>query len=332
LRAWLVRLTGIFRREARDRELAEELESHLQMHIEDNISTGMSRQEARRQALIKLGGVEQTKEKYRRQRGMPMLEDLWQDLRYGARGLLKQPAFTLVAVLTLALGIGANTAIFSIVDAVLLRPLPYPEAARVVAVQEVSTKGARMRFAEPNYADVRARNHSLEAVAAYSGGSASTMTTTILGGSEPVRAPVYMVSGEFFRVLGVDTVVGRTFLPEELRFGAPAAVVSYGFWQRLLGGKTDLTGMTLRIDNQSLPVVGVLPPDLGFPKAAEVWVPREMYPPDTSRTAHNWSVIARLRPDVTLDAARGLEPHRSPTQAGERRGDGCIRLRPHPAP
>lgn len=161
-----------------------------------------------------------------------------------------------------------------------------------------------MRFAEPNYADVRARNHSFEAIAEYSGGSASTMTTTILGGSEPVRAPVYAVSGEFFRVLGIGTVVGRTFLPEELKSGAPVAIVSYGFWQRLLGGKSDLTGMTLRIENQSLPVIGVLPPNLGFPKAADVWVPREMFPPDASRTAHNWSVIARLRPGVTLDAAR----------------------------
>jgi len=232
------------------------------------------------------------------------MKTIWQDVRYGLRMLWKKPSFTLTAVLTLGLGIGANTAIFSIVDAVLLRPLPYPEAARVVELQEVSAKGARMRFTEPNYADVRARNHSLEAIAEYSGGSASTMTTTILGGSEPVRAPVYAVSGEFFRVLGVGTVVGRTFLPEEQKSGTPVAIVSYGFWQRLLGDKTDLTGVTLRIDNRSLPVVGVLPPNLGFPKAADVWVPREMFPPNTSRTAHNWGVIARLRPGVTLNAAR----------------------------
>ncbi len=232
------------------------------------------------------------------------MKTLWQDLRYGIRMLVKTPGFTIVAVITLALGIGANTAIFSIVDAVLLRPLPYPDATRVVELKEVSAKGARMRVTEPNYADVRARNHSLEAIAEYSGGSASTMMTTIIGGSEPVRAPVYAVSGEFFRVLGVAPIVGRAFLPEELKSGAPVAIVSYGFWQRQLGGKTDLAGTTLRIDNQNLSVVGVLPPNLGFPKAADVWVPREMFPPDVSRTAHNWGVIARLRPDVTLDTAR----------------------------
>src|SRR5882762_3829720 len=232
------------------------------------------------------------------------MNNLWQDLRYGVRMLMKQPGFTLIAVVTLALGIGASAAIFSVVDAVLLRPLPYPDAARVIELREVSAKGTRMPVTEPNYADVRARNHSLEAIAEISGGTAATMMTTIIGGSEPVRAPVYAVSGEFFRVLGVAPVVGRAFLPEELKSGTPAAIVSYGFWQRQLSGKTDLAGTSLRIENQNLPVVGVLPPNLGFPKAADVWVPREMFPPDDSRTAHNWSVIARLRPDVTLTAAR----------------------------
>ncbi len=229
---------------------------------------------------------------------------LWQDLKYATRNLLGRPAFALASILSLALGIGASAAIFSVVDAVLLRPLPYPDAARIVELKEVSAKGARMPVTEPNYEDVRARNHSLEAIAEYSGGSASTMMTTIVGGSEPVRAPVYAVSGEFFRVLGVAPVVGRAFLPEELKSGTPVAIVSYGFWQRLLGGQHDLTRTTLRIDNQSLSVVGVLPPNLGFPKAADVWVPREIFPPDRERTAHNWGVIAKLRPEVTLAAAR----------------------------
>ena len=303
LRALLMRLTGLFGREARDRELAEELESHLQMHIEDNVRAGMIPQEARRQALIKLGGVAQTKEEYRRQRGFPMLEDRWQDLRYGLRMLWKKPGFTLTAVLTLGLGIGASTAIFSIVDAVLLRPLPYPDAARVVELKEVSAKGRLMAVTDPNYADARARNHSFEAIAEYSGGTPSTMMTTIIVGSEPVRAPVYAVSGEFFHVLGVAPVLGRTFLPEELKSGTPVAIVSYGFWQRILGGQTDLAGTTLRINNQSTPVIGVMPANLGFPKAADVWVPREMFPPEPWRTAHNWSVIASLRPGVTLEAA-----------------------------
>ena len=229
---------------------------------------------------------------------------LWQDLRYGFRRLVKNPGFTSAAVISLALGVGACTAIFSVVDAVLLRPLPYPEAARVVQLKEVSEKGGRMPVAEPNYADVRARSRSFEAMAEYSGGTPATMMTTIIGGSEPVRAPAYAVSGEFFRVLGVEPIVGRAFSPEEIRSRAPVAVVSHGFWQRLLGGRRDLAGTTLRIEDQQLTVVGVLPPGLGYPAQADVWVPREMFPPDTSRTAHNWNVIARLRPGVTLAQAR----------------------------
>jgi putative ABC transport system permease protein len=234
------------------------------------------------------------------------MRTVWMDTRYAARNLATRPGFALASILSLALGIGACAAIFSIVDAVLVHPLPYPNSVRLVQVKEISAKGTRMPFGEPNFVDVRARNHSLEAIAEYSGGTASTMLTTVMivGGSEPVRAPVYAVSGEFFRVLGVTPVVGRTFLPEEVKSGAPVAVVSYGFWQRQLSGGTDLASATLRIENQSFAVVGVLPPNQDYPKTADVWVPREMFPPETERTAHNWNVIARLRPDVTLAAAR----------------------------
>src|SRR3712207_2419367 len=135
LRAWLVRLAGVAGREERERELAEELESHLQMHVEDNVRAGMSPEEARRQALIKLGGLAQTQEECRRRRGLPMLEDLWQDLRYGMRTLVRRKGFALAAVASLSLGIGACTAVFSVVDGVLLRPLPYPESGRILELR-----------------------------------------------------------------------------------------------------------------------------------------------------------------------------------------------------
>ena len=230
------------------------------------------------------------------------METLLQDIRYGFRMLLKKPSFTAAAVLSLGLGIGACTAIFSVVDAVLLRSLPYPKPERIVQLREISSKGTEMRVANPNFQDVRARSHSFESVAQYT----NEMEMTVTGGSEPARSRVVVVSGDFFRVFGVQPLIGRAFLPEESKAGSGAvAVVSYGFWQRLLGGKIDFTGMALNIDNQSFTVVGVMPPGFDFPQRAEIWIPIEAFPPDTStRTAHNWSVVGRLRSGVSLEAAR----------------------------
>ena len=225
------------------------------------------------------------------------METLIKDLRFGIRSLAKRPAFTAIAVLTLALGIGASTAIFSVVDGVLLKSLPYPDADQIVQLREVNERGARMPFAEPNFVDVRARNHSFQGVAQYNG-----ELTTVTGGSEPVRASTYAVSADFFNVLGVKPLVGRTFAPEESKAGG-VAVVSYGFWQRLLGGKADLTGTSLRVSDQSLNVIGVMPAGFAFPRTAEIWIPREMFPGEISRTAHNWSVVARMRPGITPEQA-----------------------------
>lgn len=228
------------------------------------------------------------------------METLIKDIRYGIRGLSKRRGFTSLAVLTLALGIGASTAIFSVVDGVLLRSLPYPQAEQIVQVREVNARGGLMDFAEPNFLDVRARNRTLAAVAEY-----GEDLTTVTGGSEPVRALTLVVSGDFFRVLGTRPLVGRTFLPEESKpGGAPVAVVSYGFWQRLLGGRADLNGTTLRLMDQNLTVVGVLPAGSAFPQNGEVWIPRELFPEEISRSAHNWSVVARVRPDMTTEQAK----------------------------
>jgi len=227
------------------------------------------------------------------------METLIKDLRFGIRSLSKRPGFTTIAVLTLALGIGASTAIFSVVDGVLLRSLPYPDADQIVQLREVNKRGGKMSFAEPNFLDVRARSHSFQGVAQYTG-----QLETVTGGSEPVRASAYAVSADFFNVLGVKPIVGRTFAPEESKAGgAPVAVVSYGFWQRLLGGKPDLTGTSLRLMDQSLNVIGVMPAEFAFPRNAEIWVPREIFPAEISRSAHNWNVVALLRSGITAEQA-----------------------------
>ena len=228
------------------------------------------------------------------------MQTLLQDLRYGARMLLKKPGFTTAAVLSLALGIGAATAIFSFVDAVVLRPLPFPQSDQLVQVREVNDRGRLVRVAEPNYGDVRDNVRSFSSIAQYSG-----YARTVIGGNEPARARVAVVSGGFFKVLGVQPQAGRSFLPEESSPGGNAvAVVSHGFWQRLLGGQADFGSATLKIDSRNYTVVGVMPPDFDFPNRSEVWIARELTPLNTSRTAHNWDVIARLGDGVTLTQAK----------------------------
>jgi putative ABC transport system permease protein len=228
------------------------------------------------------------------------MDTFLKDIRIGIRSLLKRRGFTAIAVTTLALGIGACTAIFSVVDGVLLRPLPYPEAERIVQLREINSAGRQMSFAEPNFLDVRARSRTLEAVAQYNGD-----LTTITGGNEPIRAQTSGVSRDFFQVLGVQPRIGRTFNPEDSQPGsAPVAVVSYGFWQRILGGKSDFSGTPLRIFDRSFTVVGVMPAGFAFPEEAEVWIPRELFPPETSRSAHNWDVMAKTRRETELAQAR----------------------------
>ncbi|HUE41897.1 MAG TPA: ABC transporter permease, partial [Chthoniobacterales bacterium] len=217
------------------------------------------------------------------------------DLRYAWRSLSKRPAFALVAIGTLSLGIGASTAIFSVVDAVLLRSLPYPSPDRLVEVTELDETGRTMAFAQPNFDDLAARNRSFEVIATYTHSSEA-----VAGGSEAVRADVSGVSAEFFRVIGVRPVIGRIFSAEK----NPVAVVSYSFWKRMLEGRTNLDETVLRFADRSFSVIGVLPPEAEFPRNTDVWFPSSVvYPYYESRTAHNFRVIARLRAGVSFQQA-----------------------------
>ena len=208
----MMRFRGLFNKRRKDRDLDEEIESHLQLHIEDNLRLGMTPEEARRQALIKLGGIESTKEAYREQRGLPMLETLWQDVRYGARMLRKNPGFTAVAVLTLALGIGANTAVFSVINAILLRALPFPEAERLALVWDDRPMGnwRQMPLSLPNFLDVREQCQSCAGMSAW-----ATGWLNLSGGTEPEKVQYAVASVNLFSVLGVRPMLGRDFLPEE---------------------------------------------------------------------------------------------------------------------
>jgi len=222
------------------------------------------------------------------------------DVRYALRTLAKNPGFTSVAVLTLALGIGASTSIFSVVDAVLLRPLPYPHPQRIVTVWEVEARGHRAHLADPNFLDFRAQNHTLSALAVFSDGPAS-----ISGGSEPVRVNVAAVSEDFFKALGVEPFRGRAFAPnEEVANGAPAMIVSYGYWQQFLSARDDLSSVRLSMDGTAYPVIGVMPRGFDFPSGVSAWVATERYGWSISRTSHNGEGLARLREGVPIEQAR----------------------------
>ena len=222
------------------------------------------------------------------------------DLKYAVRSLLRAKGFAAVAVLTVALGIGASTAIWTVVYGVLLRPLPYPEPERLVQAWQVFKQGGRGNFSEPNFEDVRAENRSFSYLARYASG-----TRSVSGGAEPVRVRVAAVSPDFFRVLGVEPVLGRSFVDDEEREGgAPAVIVGHGYWQRYLGANRDFSTFRLTFGARVHAVVGVLPAGFGFPAGTEIWTPSTAFPPVPSRTAHNWSVVGRLKEGIPLGEAR----------------------------
>jgi predicted permease len=226
------------------------------------------------------------------------LDALAQNARSALRSTAKRPAFAAVAVATLALGIGANTAAFSVLYGVVLSRLPYPEPDRLVRVHELSRRGGEMAVAEPNFHDWHAQAPGFRGLAAYGG-----WRTTVLGGERPVLAEVAAVSEDFFQVMGVPPARGRTTLPEEHRLGAdPAGVVSHDFWRDQLGGGA-IEGRTLDAGGHALRIVGVMPPGFGFPGDTDVWAPMELEEPNEHRTAHNWRVVGRLDDGVGAAAA-----------------------------
>ena len=228
------------------------------------------------------------------------MHTLWQDVRYGLRILSNNPGFAITAILTLALGIGASTAIFSVVYAALLQPLPYPQPERIVRVWELDDKGHQSNLSDPNFEDLRDLNRTFASFAEYASG-----ITTVTGGREAVRINNAVVSKEFFDALGIQPVLGRSFLPEEMRFGgSPAVLVSNNFWRSSFGSNPDLSNRHLNFDRKTYAVVGVLPSGFRFPEEADIWIPREQLERYPSRTALNWRVVGRLKPGIEIGQAR----------------------------
>jgi putative ABC transport system permease protein len=299
LRSFFAQLAALFARQSRDRELTDELESHLQFHIDDNLRRGLTPEEARRHAVLELGGVEQTKEIYRERRGLPMIETLLQDLRFGARVLARSPGFTAVAILTLALGIGATTAIFSVVYGVLLRPLPYRDSNRVVSVFEINPDGQRSHLADPNFDDFRDQSRSFRTIAKY-----GENVVSVSGARQPTRTSVANVSPDFLKVFAIQPILGRDFIAADAKKGAgPTVLVSYGYWKQELGSPQDLSQSHLKIDGAIYSVIGVLPSGFRFPADVDLWLPADLGGENPSRTSHNYSAVARLRDGVTAEQA-----------------------------
>jgi predicted permease len=307
LRAWLLRCTGLFRHKQGGREFAEELESHLQMHIDDNLLSGMDAQEARRQALIKLGGAQQTKEKYSDRRTLPLLEMLWSDIRFGARVLWKSRGFTLVAVITLALGIAANTAIFSIVNGVLVNPLPFPQPEQLVALHESKPNFDKGSISYPNFLDWQKNNHTFAAMAV-----SRRYAFSLTGNGDAEQVNGDFVSGSFFPLLGVNPILGRNFTPAEEQVGAtPVALISENLWRRKFSSSPNVLGQNITLNGRDFTIIGVIPASVrlrvaGF-SGRDIFAPIRQWNNSIlmNRDAGlNFHGIGRLKPSITLAQAQ----------------------------
>jgi putative ABC transport system permease protein len=294
-------LRNVFLSRRVDVDLDQEVHSHLELLVEEKIHAGMAPQEARRAARIELGGIEQVKEQVREKRIGSWFYSMFSDCRFGVRQLHKNAGFTVVAVLTLALGIGATTAIFSVVYGVLLRPLPYRDSNRIMAIFEVTSKGRPSRVADPNFDDFRDQNHSFQAIAKY-----GDDVVSVSGASEPTRTTVASVSPDFLKVFDIQPILGRDFSASDANKGAgPTVLVSYGYWMQRLGSPRDLSESRLKIDGGVYAVIGVLPAGFQFPTDVDLWLPADLGGENPSRTSHNYSAVGRLRDGVPVEQANG---------------------------
>lgn len=310
MRRFLVRLANFFRREQAEREMVREINAHLALLEDDFKSRGLPSEEAKLAALRSYGGVEQSKELHRDARSFIWLEQSIKDLRYAIRGLLRTPAFTVTAVVTLALGIGANTAIFSILNSTVLKPVPFPDANRLVLVWATYGKGPDNWniVSAPNFRDFQRLSRSFESMSIFNSSGKGYNLSPAGGGQEAEQVAGLRVSAGFFPVLGARPLLGRTFLPEEEIPGRDHVVVlSYGLWKSRYNGDPTLVGKTIRMDGAEYTVIGVMAREFEWQfwsRPQRLWVPIGYTKSDYDRTSNSFVVIARLKPGVSMDQAR----------------------------
>jgi putative ABC transport system permease protein len=306
--AWIGRLRGFWRREHRDLELDEELRSHIEMRMADSFHSGMTAREAQEDARRRFGNFTLQKERTREMDILSWLESFMQDLRYGVRSLVKNPGFAAVAILTLALGIGANTAIFSVVNAVLIRPLPYPHPDQLVWFIDVQPQLSSAPLSAGEFITYRDQNHTLSQIAAY---RPLNFTHTGMGDAERLRGGV--VTPQYFSIFGVTPVLGRDFTEADGKPGAPrVTILTNPYWQTKFGGDPGVIGRTLALNGESITVIGVLPKDLSDLGSLSLFLnPKygvpEVFPggadPSTTGT-HYMQIVGRLKPGITLAQAQ----------------------------
>jgi predicted permease len=287
-----------------DSEFTAELESHIAMHTDDGVRAGLSPAEARRQALIRLGGAEQTRQAQRARRGLPVLESLLQDIRFGSRTLSKNPGFTAVAVLTLALGTGAASAVFTVAETALLRSWPARAPERLVRIIATTPQGEDGRFSYPDYQDLTAQSQTLEGILAY-----SRRGKTLQVGAESHLLLDDVVSPNYFSVLGIDAKSGRTFTDVSVKSSEKMVVISDSLWRRAFSADPALVGKQIQLTGQSYTVIGIAPP--GF-HGLERGVPTDLWLPAATesrggeladRRDLDYEMLGRLRLDVTAERA-----------------------------
>jgi len=300
VRSYLARWLALAQKPRLEREINGEIRAHLELAERDYIAAGMTLEEARRAARRNFGGIEQMKEEHREQRGMPWMETLLRDLRYGLAALLRDPGFAAIAIGVLALGIGANTAMFSLVDAVLLRPLPFPNPERIVRVWEAPSSTSINAITTLDLVDWKRMNTVFEALSAERNASAA-----LTGTGEPTRVPILLVSADYFRVFGVNAQIGRTFAPEEDQPGAaPVVILNHTTWQTHFGGDPDILRRQVVLDGETHQVAGVLPPGAFDRDDIWIWKPLIFRPEQINRGFHWLRAVARLKPGISLEQAR----------------------------